>query len=236
MNQTLCAICCEKNQSLYNVQCPNCLECGYAHKLTCQECLKSIDKCPWCRSTLNHDLLQLKTWRTAPKMSRIVTRIPEKSKQLVSKFNNTKIFPKASNVIVKKKMSCFDICMWIKLLLSCFFMIVGICVTGYIIGVVLCGKNNCIFCIINGILGICYVLSSSMTISIALRDAQYKYKYTSMTIAHSSCTFFFTIMMFITFGTTGNCNIVIENGLITFFLIPCYICLTVKCVSSLSEN
>ncbi len=117
-------------------------------------------------------------------------------------------------------------------------MLFGISISGYIIGIVWCGDPNCIFCIINGIVGIFYVISGSVTISIALHN-RYKSKYTTMTVAHSCCTFFFTIMMFITFGTMGtrgSCNFVIEYGLMAIFFIPFYICLTVKLVSDCASS
>jgi hypothetical protein len=239
MDQTLCAICCEQKRSLYNVKCPNCLECGYANKLTCNDCLNKIDTCPWCRCEINPNLLQLKTWRTAPKISRVVARMPEKGKQMVSKFSKTKIFPTSSNVAVEKKTSCFDICMWIKFILNCFFMLVGISVTGFLMGMIWCGKPNCVYCIINGILGVCYATTASMAITIALHGVRSESKYRFLTISHLSCTFFFASMMFITFGTLGSCSLVITNCIILLFLLPCYFCLTVKCVAdcaSLSDG
>lgn len=239
MDQTLCAICCEEKHSLYNVKCPNCLECGYVNKLTCQDCLNQIENCPWCRSDINANLLQLKTWRSAPRLSRVITRIPEKGKKMVSKFSKTKIFPTSSNVVVKEKISCFDICMWLKFILSCFFMIVGISMTGFLMGMLWCGKSNCVYCIINGIFGVCYSTTASLAISIALHDVRSESKYRFLTITHVSCTFFFALMMIITFGTMGSCSFVITKCILLLFLFPCYVCITGKCVSdcaSLSDG
>lgn len=238
MDQTICAICCEEKSSLYNVRCPNCLESGYANKLTCQDCLSNINKCPWCRSELNPNLLQLKTWRTVPKLSRVVTSIPEKSKKIVSKFSKTKIFPTSSNVVVKEKITCFDICMWIKFILSCFFLLVGVSFTGFLIGILWCGNSNCFYCTINGILGVFYATTVSITVSIALNYDRVETKYRYLSLAHFFCTFFFAMMMIITFGTMESCSFNITRCIILLFIIPLYTCLTIKCVSdcaSLSE-
>ena len=231
--QTSCAICTEK-KTLYNLKCSNCIENGFLEKLTCKDCILKLDNCPWCRANFDHTLLQLNTWGIAPKISRIVSEVPKKTQILMNKISKNKIIPKRENeeIIIKEKNTCLDCCLMVKVLqifVSYIFMSLGIGMTGFLAGLLFCGKPDCYLCLVSGICGVCFFLVASCTVSIALQKySEYKYKF--ICIGEVCCTLFFVTILILSLGSVEGCKVSSHKLFLFFFILPCYLVISIKCI------
>ena len=232
--QSSCAICLKSNTCLYNLKCSNCIENGFLNKLTCKECISKLDKCPWCRGNFDHTLLQINTWRIAPKISQVVSKVPKKTHFLMNKISKKKIIPKTENevIIINEKNTCFDCCILLKRLqifVSSIFMVIGISITGFLVGVLFCGNPNCYLCLISGSCGILFFLLASCTVSIALQKySDYKYKF--LCIGEICCTIVFLIILILSLGTVEGCKVSTYNLYLLLFILPCFFGITTKCI------
>ena len=233
--QTVCAICNDDKVSLYNLKCPNCLENGFTDKLTCKECIPKLQSCPWCRSEFDPTLMQLHTWRKAPKISRVVSQVPKKTQIVLKKWSKRKIVPTSHNetIVVTETNSWFDCCIMLKglqIIISYIFMLIGIGMTGFLAGLLFCGQPKCHLCIISGVCGVCFSLFSSLTISVALQRKN-KYKYKVIFGGEICCSIFFVIILILSLGSIEGCKISSQNLVLLFFILPCYFGITAKCIN-----
>ena len=229
--QNVCAICNEDKGSLYNLKCPNCLENGFTDKLTCKECIPKLQNCPWCRSEFDPTLMQLYTWRNAPKISRVVSK---KTQIVLKKWSKRKIVPKShkETIVVKETNYCFNCCIMMKgfqILVSYIFMCIGIGITGFMAGLLICGKPKCYLCLVSGACGVFFSLFSSLTISVALQR-KHVYKYKVIFGGQICCSIFFVIILILSLGSIEGCKMSSHNLFLLLFIVPCFFGITAKTI------
>ena len=237
--QTDCGICYQGTGRLYNLKCPNCLECGYRDRLVCSSCLSRLETaspelCPWCRQPFDQCLYTVPTWRAAPRFSRLVTELPKKKQNITRTFSRNKVVPVriVHHNVVKEEDDPFfyTCCIIFQDLMKCFFGFVGLAITGYGFGIILChGNTSCSWCNLMGVVGMLYTITLSLTVGIALKHDGIEHKEKVVFIGQCCSIGCCTILLALMLGTMGSCTIQFEQLVLLLFLMPCYVALSCKC-------